>query len=175
MFEQDIGNITIALRINPTLARKFKNLTYLQHCYGGFSKIIEHLIKQYVEKFDDSIELSAPIRNAPSIMSDLNNDIIPFLKTLDLEIITAPNNKQGMLQGPLELVLNNCREASIYARALRVRRVMGTTSLETQKLTPMTYDEAFDMIKVNRMEVHMNNRLKEMHMDILRKVNDNEK
>lgn len=175
MFEQDIGNVTIALRINPILAKKFKNLTYLQHGYGGFSKIIEHLIKEYINKFDDTLELSDPIRTAPSIMSDLKNDIIPFLKTLDLQIITSPNNKDGMLQGPLELVLNNCREASIYARALRVRRVMGTTSFETQKITPMTYDEAFDMIKVNRMEVHMNQRLKELHFETLRKVNNNEK
>ena len=175
MFEQNLGNVTIALRVNPTLAKKFKNLTFLQHGHGGFSKIIEHLMKQYLDKFDDTLELSNPIRVAPSIMSDLKNDIIPFLKTLDLEIITSFNNKLGMLQGPLELALNNCREASIYARALRVRRVMGTTSFETQKITPMTYDEAFEMIKINRMEVHMNNRLKEMHFNTLRKVNSNEK
>ena len=175
MLNPDVGNKTIALRVNPTLLKKFQNLVFLQHGYGGQSKIIEHLMQQYINKFDDSIEFSDPIRAAPSIMSDLKNDIIPFLKTLDLEIITSPNNKEGMLQGPLELVLNNCREASIYARALRVRRVLGTTSFESQKITPMTYDEAFQMIKVNRMEVHMNNRLKEMHLDILRKVDNNEK
>lgn len=168
MFEKDVGNITIALRINPTLAKKFKNLTFIQHGYGGFSKIIEHLMKQYIDKFDDTLELSNPIRTAPSIMSDLKNDIIPFLKTLDLQIITSPDNKDGMLQGPLELALNNCREAAIYARALRVRRVMGTTSFESQKVTPMTYDEAFSMIKINRMEDYMNNRLKEMHFTALR-------
>ena len=175
MFKHEFGKITMALRVNPELLRKFQNLVFLQHGYGGQSRIIEHLMQEYINKFDDSIELSDPIRKAPSIMSDLNNDIIPFLKTLDLEIITAPGNKQGMLQGPLEFVLNNCREASIYARALRVRRVMGTTSFESQKTTPMTYQEAFDMIKVNRMETHMNQRLKEMHFEILRKVGNNEK
>lgn len=175
MLNQEQGKITMALRINPTLLKKFQNLVFNQHGYGGQSRIIEHLMKQYIDKFDDTLELTDPIRVAPSIMSDLKNDIIPFLKTLDLQIITSPDNKDGMLQGSLELALNNCREASIYARALRVRRVMGTTSFETQKITPMTYDEAFDMIKVNRMEVHMNQRLKELHFETLRKVNNNEK
>ena len=175
MFEQDLGNVTIALRINPTLAKKFKNLTFLQHGYGGFSKIIEHLMKQYLDKFDDTLELTDPIRTAPSIMADLKNEIIPFLKTLDLQVISAPNNKQGMLQGPLEIALNNCRSASIYARALRVRRVLGTTSFESQKVTPMTYEEAYSMIKKDEMEVYMNNRLKEIHFETLRKVNTSEK
>lgn len=175
MLNPDIGNVSLCFRVNPILLRKFQNIVLINHGYGSQSKILEHLIQEYVNKFDDSIELSNPIRNAPSIMSDLQKDIIPFLKTLDLEIITSPDNKQGMLQGPLELVLNNCRESSIYARALRVRRVMGTTSFESQKVTPMTYDEAFEMIKINRMESHMNNRLKEMHLDTLRKVKDNEK
>lgn len=175
MLREDPGKVTMALRVNPVLLRKFQNLVYLQHGYGGQSRILEHLIQEYINKFDDSIEFCDPIRNAPSIMSDLKKDIIPFLKTLDLQIITSPDNKEGVLQGPLELVLNNCREASIYARALRVRRVMGTTSLETQKVTPMTYDEAFEMIKIHRMETHMNDRLKEMYLDSVRKVNGNEK
>ena len=175
MFKPEVGKNSLCFRINADLLNKFQKIVLNQHGYGEQSKVIEHLIQQYVEKFDDTIELLDPIRIAPSIMSDLKRDIIPFLKTLDLQIISAPNNKQGMLQGPLELALNNCREASIYARALRVRRVMGTTSLETQKVTPMTYEEAFAMIKINRMEVHMNNRLKEMHFETLRKLDNNEK
>ena len=168
MLNRKIGNVTMCLRINPDLLTKFQNIVFNNYGYGGQSRIIEYLMQEYINKFDDSIELTDPIRNAPSIMANLENEIIPFLKTLDLEIITSPENKQGMLQGPLELVLNNCREASIYARALRVRRVMGTTSFETQRKTPMTYGEAFQMIKVNRMETHMNQRLKEMHLDLLR-------
>lgn len=174
MFKND-NKITMAARINSTTLQKFHKLVFMQYGHGGQSKIIEYLMKQYIEKFDDSIELNAPIRLAPSIMSDLNNEIIPFLKTLDLQIITSPDNKEGVLQGPLEFVLNNCREAAIYARALRVRRVMGTTSFETQKVTPMTYDEAYEMIKVDRMEIHMNDRLKEMYLDSIRKVNIDEK
>lgn len=171
MLNRKIGNVTMGLRVNPDLLTKFQSIVFNNYGYGGQSRIIEYLMQEYINKFDDSIELSDPIRTAPSIMANLENEIIPFLKTLDLEIITSPDNKGGMLQGPLELVLNNCREASIYARALRVRRVMGTTSFESQRTTPMTYDEAFQMIKINRMETHMNHRLKEMHFEVLRKGN----
>jgi hypothetical protein len=174
MLKDSIGKNSLCFRINADLLNKFQKIVLNQHGYGEQSKIIEHLIQQYVNKFDDTIELNDPIRTAPSIMSDLKNEIIPFLKKLDLEIITSPNNKQGMLQGPLELALNNCRESSIYARALRVRRVMGTTSFESQKITPMTYEEAYEMIKINRMETHMNQRLKELHFEVIRKGNNNE-
>lgn len=172
---EEIGKVSLCFRVNPILLKKFQNIILLHHGYGSQSRILEYLIEEYVSKLDDSVKLSNPTRNAPSIMADLKKDIIPFLKTLDLQIITSPDNKEGVLQGPLEIVLNNCREASIYARALRVRRVMGTTSLETQKITPMTYDEAFEMIKIDRMETYMNDRLKEMYLDSVRKVKDNEK
>lgn len=156
------GKTTIAFRVNPNLLKKFNSIVYDQYGYGGISKVLETLITRYVEKFDDSIEQNDPILNAPSIMADLEHEIIPFLKTLDLIINSSPNNKEGMLDGPLEYVLNNCREAAIYARALRVRRVLGTTSFETQKQTKMSYDEAYKMIKVEDMEKHMNRKLYEL-------------
>lgn len=168
MFNEKEGKITISFRANPELAKKFHLIVHNQHGHGGVSKILELLMKRYVEKLDDSIERSDPILNAPNIMADLEHEIIPFLKTLDLEINSSPENKSGMLDGPLEFVLNNCREASIYARALRVRRVLGTTSFETQKQTKMSFDEAYQMIKKDNMEEHMNRRLYEIHFDALR-------
>lgn len=168
MFEGVEGKSTLSFRLNPKLQQKFYSIVHHQHGHGGISQVLETLIKNYVEKFDDAIEQSDPIRSAPSIMADLETEIIPFLKTLDLTINSSPNNKGPMLSGQLEFVLNNCREASIYARGLRVRRVLGTTSFESQKQTKMTYDEAYTMIKKENMEEHMNRRLYEIRFESLR-------
>jgi hypothetical protein len=173
MFEESEGKTTISFRMNPKLSDKFRELVHYQYGHGGVSKVLEKIVKSYLDKFDDSIEQTDPIRTAPSIMADLETEIIPFLKLLDLQVISSTKNNDGMLQGQLEFVLNNCREASIYARALRVRRVMGTTSFETQKQTTMTYDEAYKMIKQENMEEHMNRRLYEIHFETMR--NNNEK
>ena len=160
--------ITVSFRIEPELWKRFTLIVYRDVGSRYLAATLENMIKGYVEKLDDKLELNDPRRVAPSIMSDLNTEIIPFLRTLDLDIISAPENKEGMLHGPLEVALNNCRDASIYARALRVRRVMGTSSFETQRQTRMTYDEAYQMIKRENMEEHMNRKLYEIHFESLR-------
>lgn len=80
------GKTTANFRIDPSEWNKFTSIALEQYRFGGISKILQSLIREYIERYDgnhkrlDTFFDSSYIPK-PEIDSDFDKTILPWLRT----------------------------------------------------------------------------------------------
>lgn len=158
MSEKYEAKATVSFRVDPKLMESFKTLTENQMGYGGLSKILHKLIRDYVEKYDGIKEGNRV--PSPPIMDEFESSLKHFIKTLDIEINPTPKKHEYVFDGPLQYFINNLEDAIIYAKALRAMRFLHNYNYQSQLETQLTLSEAVDMIINEKMEKYFTERYK---------------
>lgn len=157
MPEKYIGKATVGFRVDCKLIESFTSLTKNQFGHGGISKVLEMLVKSYVEKYDgvkNGIKLPSP-----PLMDEFESSLKQFIKTLDIEINRSPTKDQDVFDGPLQYFINNLEDAVTYAKALRAMRFFNNYDYESQLKTKLTIQEAYNMIINEKIEQYFRERI----------------